>query len=231
MTQKFYYIHKSSASSTSQPIMDEFVKFDVGHSVYVCSKKVILQHPDSMLAKCIINSELTGLQDNYINIDRDGKYFSKVLDFLRDEKSLKLRSMDRYSIERLLEEAKYFCLDRLLQLCDDELVKRDSSMVSNFMIFDSKKELFEYIRTSTKLVILVSFERYILTKEGQSQLIECLPFLDSSKADVVGFTGQFDSADGIMILYDPKEDKPLMSLSEMNDKQHLSSLVHEANKF
>jgi hypothetical protein len=64
--------------------MVETVKFNVGGKHFEVSRALIVEHPDTMLAKLISKAwENESDKDKPIFIDRDGDKFSYVLDYLR----------------------------------------------------------------------------------------------------------------------------------------------------
>jgi hypothetical protein len=205
--------------------MSKHIRFDVGHYIYVCNRDLILKHSESMLARLVANSEEIG-ELEYYNIDRDGRHFKVILDFMRDEKSLKLSNIDRCTLLMILEEAKFYCLDRLVQLCEDELLNRDNSTLSSVHTFVDRENLEDFARKTKKLLLLLSYKNYVL--EHPDDIEDILPILDGSKADVASFV-EFDRiGDNIMGLFDPKSQRILRSYKEP-DPANIFILVNLIN--
>jgi hypothetical protein len=206
--------------------MGKHIRFDVGHYIYVCDKDLILKHSESMLARLVANSEEIG-ELEYYNIDRDGRHFKLILDFMRDEASLKL-SIDRRTLLMISEEAKFYCLDRLVQLCDDELLNRDRSTISCIKTFEKNEHLENYVKNTRNLILLLSYKNYILQHRGHIE--EILPVLNGSKVDVVGFM-KFDRLGGNDVgLIDPQS-KGVILAYRQPDLTNLWRLVNLVNGY
>lgn len=149
-----------------------YVRFDVGHYLHVCHKTTIEKYPNSSFINYIkpeFDKRKSGL--DYIVIDRDGKHFGTILNFMRDERSLRLSNWTRHDITDLMTEADYYCLTELVELCDQQLTELDrhESVLRGGddgyqiprnrkveMLFDSS-DLNELLRTCRKRVIIASF--------------------------------------------------------------------------
>jgi hypothetical protein len=207
--------------------MSKHIRFDVGHYIYVCNRDLILKHSESMLARLVANSEEIS-EFEYYNIDRDGRYFKVILDFLRDERSLKLSKIDRRTLTMILEEAKFYCLDRLIQLCEDELLNRDNSTISDIKTFESNEDLEDYVKNTKKLILLLSYKSYMLRHRDEME--EIFPVLNESKVDVVGFM-KFDRlGDNVVGLIDPLSKRIILSYSNP-DRINIFKLVNLINSY
>ena len=87
--------------------MDDIVTLNVGGHIYTTSLSTLTKDRDSMIG-AMFSGELTSTKDNRGNyvIDRDGKLFRFVLNFLRSDK-LQLPE-DFKELEMLLEEAEFY---------------------------------------------------------------------------------------------------------------------------
>lgn len=66
----------------------------------------------------------------WIRIDRSGKHFGRILNFLRDD-YLPLPT-DKTELEELMIEAKYYCLQELVDQCKEQLERdEDEKMLSS----------------------------------------------------------------------------------------------------
>lgn len=102
-----------------------YVRFDVGHYLYCCHRTTIEKFQHSVLAKYIspeFDKRKSGLE--YIVVDRDGKHFGTILNFMRDPSSLNLDDWSENDITDLMREADFYCLIELMELCDKELELR-----------------------------------------------------------------------------------------------------------
>lgn len=88
------------------------VHIDVGGTIYTSSLETLTKYPESRLAKLFNGSipiVLDSLKQHYF-IDRDGEMFRHILNYLRNSKLL--LSEDFSDLELLLEEARYFDIER-----------------------------------------------------------------------------------------------------------------------
>lgn len=109
-----------------------YVRFDVGHYLHICHRQTLEKYPDSALARYVapqFDTRKTG--DDYILIDRDGKHFGSILNFMRDDGSLILEDWSDSALTDLLREADFYCLSELVHLCEKEFVKRENANNSN----------------------------------------------------------------------------------------------------
>ncbi|KAI2806897.1 hypothetical protein RDWZM_006310 [Blomia tropicalis] len=107
------------------------VHIDVGGSIYTSSLETLTKHPDSRLARMFNGSipiVLDSLKQHYF-IDRDGKMFRHILNFLRTNTLAIPDNFDE--IELLCEEAKYYDIQPLLRLLEQARQERNNSSNSN----------------------------------------------------------------------------------------------------
>jgi hypothetical protein len=85
-----------------------------------------------------------------------------------------------------MEEAKFYCLDRLIELCEEEIEYKDNLSLCEIPVYHSGQGLDEFLRSSSKLTILLSFERVILWNQRLTKWIEILLLLDSDRIQIIG---------------------------------------------
>lgn len=99
------------------------VHIDVGGTIYTSSLETLTKHPDSKLAKMFNGSipiVLDSLKQHYF-IDRDGKMFRHILNFLR---SNHLCLPDNFEeLDLLMEEAKFYDIPAMVKSL--EMMRRD----------------------------------------------------------------------------------------------------------
>lgn len=112
------YIHANHKPITGIPCVAAASRYtapvhiDVGGTIYTSSLETLTKYPDSKLAKLFNGSipiVLDSLKQHYF-IDRDGGMFRHILNFMRNSRLL--ISEDFPDLELLLEEARYFDIER-----------------------------------------------------------------------------------------------------------------------
>lgn len=112
------YLHTNHKSITGIPCVAAASRYtapvhiDVGGTIYTSSLETLTKYPDSKLAKLFNGSipiVLDSLKQHYF-IDRDGGMFRHILNYLRNSRLL--ISEDFSDLELLLEEARYFDIER-----------------------------------------------------------------------------------------------------------------------
>jgi hypothetical protein len=69
----------------------DYVRFDVGHYLHVCHRNTIEKYPNSSLINYIKPEfDKRKSEADYIIMDRDGKHFGTILNFMRDSRSVHL---------------------------------------------------------------------------------------------------------------------------------------------
>ena len=97
---------------------ERYVSLDVGGTHFKTSLSTLLSG-DTMLSAMFsgrIPPEKDG--NGMIFIDRDGKHFNRILNFLRDG-VVALPETDT-EVEELKKEAQYYCIEDLVKLCDSD---------------------------------------------------------------------------------------------------------------
>lgn len=146
-----------------------YVRFDVGHYLYVCHKNTLSKYSNSTLAKYVAPEfDRRQSSNDYIVIDRDGKHFGAILNFMRDEESLTLNDWSINDLTDLMREADYYCLTKLVELCEIQFEIREKSEnePQSYQIPSSGRlEIIfgwnimnEILKNSKKPVILVSYK-------------------------------------------------------------------------
>lgn len=202
-----------------------YVRFDVGHHLYVTHRDTIQKFKDSVLAKYIAPEfDKRQSQNDYIVIDRDGKHFGSILNFMRDPSSLHLEDWTSNDLTDLMREADFYCLSELVELCDLELgsrkltVDRESHTRPHVVPSNHKLEIifgYEMIKnllaSSAKSTIVISYQS-MRKFQIDSWFAELIKLCDYNKYNVYCFAdrGENEICDKalrnfILSLYDSKE--------------------------
>jgi len=100
----------------------DYVRLNVGSTFHLCRRDILMKHKDSVLAK-YVDPKFDQRQSptDFIIIDRDGKNFGTILDYIKDPSSLNLEMRDMDTVAELRREADYYALTELLETCDRRL--------------------------------------------------------------------------------------------------------------
>ena len=102
------------------------VHIDVGGSIYTSSLETLTKHPESRLARLFNGSipiVLDSLKQHYF-IDRDGKMFRHILNFLRTNSLVIPENFNEFDL--LYEEAKFYDIPALLRLLEQMRKERNN---------------------------------------------------------------------------------------------------------
>jgi len=102
-------LKREKTSPQTYNFVRQRVKLDVGGIHYSSTFESLTTIPDSLLAK-IVRGEVPTERDQHgrIFIDRDGKHFRHILNFLRDPDNFKIRIKDKHVLEEVKSEAQFF---------------------------------------------------------------------------------------------------------------------------
>jgi len=126
-----------SAISFTVAKKKDYVRLDVGSTLHLCHRDTLMKFPDSALAKCVgpefdrRESEL-----DFIVIDRDGKHFGAILNWMRNPNSLELTHWNLTALKELRGEADYYGLVELLEEIDQRLA---SINLEGFKVDEKRK--------------------------------------------------------------------------------------------
>ncbi|CAG0901056.1 unnamed protein product [Cyprideis torosa] len=111
-------------SSESSSVGKQWVRLNVGGTVFMTTKTTLCRDPNSFLARLRREDELTSDRDETgaFLIDRDPAYFGPVLNFLRHDKLVLNRDLAE---EGVLEEAEFCNITDLIKLLKDQITSGD----------------------------------------------------------------------------------------------------------
>ncbi|XP_075052858.1 BTB/POZ domain-containing adapter for CUL3-mediated RhoA degradation protein 2 isoform X2 [Mixophyes fleayi] len=121
-------------------------------------------------------------KEGWILIDRCGKHFGSILNYLRDE-TIALPK-NRHEIKELMAEAKYYLIQGLVDKCQTALQDKNESYeaVCNIPIITSPKEEEKLIESSAKPVVKLLYNRsnnkYSYTSTSDDNLLKNIELFD-----------------------------------------------------
>jgi len=98
--------------------MNEWIKLNVGGVIYQTTRTTLLKNEDTMLFKMFSENDfgvIPGVKDEQtgaILIDRNGRYFEPILNYLRTGQLIYDTNL---SLDGILEEARYFGVQELVE--------------------------------------------------------------------------------------------------------------------
>lgn len=123
----------------------------------------------------------------WILIDRCGKHFGTILNFLRDG-CVPLPESAKQMAE-LLAEAKYYCISELAESCEQALLKRerDAEPICRVPLITSQKEEQLLISSTSKVVwilIFITSKLYLYHAQENWCVIKSLVVCDLFHSDL-----------------------------------------------
>nr|CAG4651964.1 EOG090X090D [Triops cancriformis] len=160
----------------------QYVKLNVGGSLHYTTIGTLTKHDTMLRAMFSGRMEVLTDSEGWILIDRSGKHFGTILNFLRDG-SVPLPESKR-EVAELLAEAKYYCITDLISACEAFLKKKDheTEPICRVPLITSQREEQLLISTSTKPVVKLQFNRhnnkYSYTSASDDNLLKNIELFD-----------------------------------------------------
>lgn len=110
-----------------------YVKLNVGGRLFSTSLDTLTKQDNMLRAMFSGRLDVSTDMDGYILIDRSGKHFEFILNFLRDEDPLYVQAMlvDKTELDlfELLKEAKFYCVQPLVALVEQKIMLNKAQSV------------------------------------------------------------------------------------------------------
>lgn len=151
------------------------MRLNVGGTLFQCPVRVLTRH-DSLLRDMFSGRmEVFTDREGWVLIDRSGKHFGSILQFLQE--GAVLLPKNTQALMELMNEAKYYRLQELVLLCHSTLQKeRPEQPLCAVPLVTSRKEEEWVISSSTKPVVKLVYNRsnnkYSYTSNSDDNLLK-----------------------------------------------------------
>jgi len=159
----------------------QYVKLNVGGSLHYTTIGTLTKIPETML-QAMFSGRMEVLTDpeGWILIDRCGKHFGTVLNYLRDGNVALPPNLQE--IEELLAEAKFYCIGGLCDLCEKAMVSHNAEPICQVPFITSEDERRRFVTSVTKPVVELLINRhnnkYSYTSTSDENLLKNLEMFD-----------------------------------------------------
>ncbi|CAF0741293.1 unnamed protein product [Rotaria sp. Silwood1] len=164
----------------------KYVKLNVGNHLFLTSFDTLTKE-DTMF-KAMFSGRMEVVQDSegWVLIDRDGKHFNIILNYLRDG-TLNLPDCTQ-TLNELLQEAKFYCIQSLIELIEQHiriLLRKnagDTDACCKVIMLTSAKELPNIVATVRKPIVKLAINRhnnkYSYTASSDEMLMKNIELFD-----------------------------------------------------
>uniref|UniRef100_UPI00398ED176 BTB/POZ domain-containing adapter for CUL3-mediated RhoA degradation protein 1-like n=1 Tax=Pristiophorus japonicus TaxID=55135 RepID=UPI00398ED176 len=160
----------------------KYVKLNVGGCLHYTTVQTLSKQDTALKAMISGTAEVLTDHEGWILVDRSGKHFGTLLNYLRDD-SVPLPESVRET-EELLLEAKYYLVQGLVEDCQLALKRKNESFEIECRIpmITSLKEEQKIITSSTKPVVKLlhnrSNNKYSYTSNSDDNLLKNIELFD-----------------------------------------------------
>jgi len=165
-----------------KPQCSKYVKLNVGGTLFYTTMGTLTKHDNMLRAMFSGRMEVLTDPEGWILIDRSGKHFGTVLNYLRDGTAP--LPEQRQELEELLAEAKYFLVSELVAQAEDALRQKDdeATPICRVPLITSSKEESALLASSQKPVIKLLCNRhnnkYSYTSASDDNLLKNIELFD-----------------------------------------------------
>jgi BTB/POZ domain-containing adapter for CUL3-mediated RhoA degradation protein len=160
----------------------QYVKLNVGGSLYYTTIGTLTKMQETML-HAMFSGRMEVLTDSegWILIDRCGKHFGTILNYLRDGN---VSLPNTQEVEEILAEAKFYCIQGLANHCEKTMETRKMGLgtICQVPFITSEEERKLFIAGATKPVVELLINRhnnkYSYTSTSDENLLKNLEMFD-----------------------------------------------------
>lgn len=114
----------STTTTTSLTNQHRYIKLNIGGRLFSTSIDTLTKQDNMLRAMFSGRMDLITDLDGYILIDRCGKHFELILNYLRDEDTqgicLSLNDKSELELYEILKEAKFYCIQPLINIIEQK---------------------------------------------------------------------------------------------------------------
>lgn len=160
----------------------QYVKLNVGGCLHYTTIGTLIKNDTMLRAMFSGRMEVLTDSEGWILIDRNGKHFGTILNFLRDG-SVPLPESSK-EVAELLAESKYYCIAELVESCEQALLKkeRQAEPICRVPLITSQKEEQLLINSTCKPVVKLLINRhnnkYSYTSTSDDNLLKNIELFD-----------------------------------------------------
>jgi len=159
----------------------KYVKLNVGGSLFNTTIGTLTKHDSMLRAMFSGRMEVLTDSDGWVVIDRCGRHFGVILNFLRDGSVPLPKS--RYELQELLAETKYFLVTALTEQIETELKRREEvEPICRVPLITSNREEQLLISATQKPVVKLLCNRhnnkYSYTNNSDDNLLRNIELFD-----------------------------------------------------
>jgi hypothetical protein len=178
---------KAKPTTPRSAVPREIVRLNVGGTRYEVSRNTLMRFEGSMLASLISGKWKEGEGDEEIFIDRDGRRFGYILEYLRSDRvhlphlsarSALMEEFEYFGIDadesKILVQHDFMCLDELkkeIMVHQAAIAEKEREVAAILESYRMAKEFSEYVKTwGLNLMMQISVQKNV----DRELLRECL---------------------------------------------------------
>ena len=146
---------------TLSPLNQRYVKLNIGGRLFSTSIDTLTKQDNMLRAMFSGRIDVSTDSDGYIVIDRCGRHFEFILNYLRDEDvqgvAYYLDDKSELDMHDLLKEAKFYCIQPLINLIEQKILSNKSNNLEPYLgssvvsMITSKSDLIKILTSSEKV--------------------------------------------------------------------------------
>ncbi|XP_038160503.1 BTB/POZ domain-containing adapter for CUL3-mediated RhoA degradation protein 2 [Cyprinodon tularosa] len=171
---------KSCGHREAMTPANKYVRLNVGGMLFFTPLQVLTRQNSLLKAMFSGKKEVFTDKEGWILIDRSGKHFNSILNYLRDG-TVSLPK-GRQAVQELLAEAKFYLLQDLVELCQTTLQDNKEQPMCLIPVITSCREEEQLIQSSSKPVVKLLYNRsnnkYSYTTNSDDNLLKNIELFD-----------------------------------------------------